>query len=480
MLHVDVRLSGTPSNAGGIAAKVALGLLIGAAVLAPGVFWPPYWRIVATALFAGLILLTGRTLLASLLGFRRPADPPAKPDGVEWPTVTILVPAYNEANVLPRSMASLRHLDYPKEKLEFVYTYEAKSTDGTGHVIREHAGSDPRYLVLERRNARSGKAAAVNDALPHCTGELLIGLDADQALKPDAVSRVARWFLAEPDLACVKARPIGINASESSLALVSTLERDSVERGDTYLRELMGGFTFFGGGQVAFRRSLFNDLGGYDEEMLLEDIDYSVKIHEAGHRIKVDPGFITYEEHPAGLRAWWGQRLRWVRGGMQVARRYVGRSLAMPRLKLSTRIDLVYTLVLAVLSAGFVLLTPLGLMGLVGADTSTYLPPAWQTAGWMFAAAAPVASWLCVWAQDRRQGIHHAPREWLALPFVGYYMAAQAFVYASAFLDEFVLNRPSVFVKTAKTGQLPKPARFLRPVPALEVLAAVETGDEKA
>ena len=476
---MDVRLSGTPSNSGGIAAKLAIGALLAAAVLAPGAFWAPYWRIVATVLFAGLLLLAGRTLVASFLGFRRPADPPAKPDSVEWPTVTILVPAYNEANVLPRSMASLRHLDYPRDRLEFVYVFEGKSTDGTGQVIRRFAEGDSRYVILERRNARPGKAAAVNDALPHCTGELLIGLDADQALKPDAVQRVARWFLADPTLACVKARPIGINASESSLALVSTLERDSIERGDTYLRELTGGFTFFGGGQVAFRRSLFTSLGGFDEEMLLEDIDYSVKIHAAGHRIKVDLGFITYEEHPAGLRAWWGQRLRWVRGGMQVARRYMGRSLGMPRLRLSTRLDLAYTLTLSIVSAGFVLLTPLGLMGLFGLQTATYLPPGWEGMGWGFVAGAPVVNWICMWLQDRRQGIHHSPREWLGLPFVGYYLAAQALLYASAFLDEFVLNRPSVFVKTAKTGQLPKPARFLRPVPALEVLAAVETGDEK-
>ena len=124
---------------------------------------------------------------------------------------------------------------------------------------------------------------------------------------------------------CVKARPVGTNSRESALALMVKFERDMVERGETYARHVWRGFTFFGGGQVAFRRSLFSLMGGYSEDMLLEDIDYSLRLHEAGHNILVDPMFLTGEESPASLTTWWRQRRRWTRGGMQVAMRHLPR-----------------------------------------------------------------------------------------------------------------------------------------------------------
>src|SRR5207249_2321273 len=143
--------------------------------------------------------------------------------------VSVLVVAYNEAAVLPRSMESMLHVDYPKDRIEFVYVYEKRSTDATRSIIHSFAARDARFVPIERDDKRGGKAAACNFGLDHCTGEILVSLDADHALAPDAVQRAVRWFLSDPNIACVKGRPLAVNGKDTTLAMVTKLERDVCE-----------------------------------------------------------------------------------------------------------------------------------------------------------------------------------------------------------------------------------------------------------
>lgn len=433
-------------------AKACVALILGVAVLLPGLYFSPYLRWLSTFLFLALLFLGTRALVAAFMAFRSPARPPPKPDSVGWPTVSILVPAYNEANVLPATMESMHSIDYPANLLQFVYVYEAACSDATPLIITQRAATDPRFVAVERRGGRPGKAAAFNQAAAHCTGEILIGLDADQVLKPDAVKRAAQWFIAEPELAAVKARPLGVNGNHSVLASAAKVERDAIERGDTYLRQLVGGFTFFGGGQVAFRRSAFQALGGYAEDVLLEDMDLSWRIHAAGLGLRFDPAFITYEEHPTGLGDWWMQRHRWSRGGMQVARRCLPQFSHWRRFPWPRRLDFVQTFSFALLAPLFILLLPLGLLDRLGVPARTLLPQWLESVGWAVLLLVPPTAFVCTWYQDRREGIRHDRREWVTLPLLGVYAALHGLVTGSAFLDEFVLHRPNVFIKTHKAG----------------------------
>lgn len=434
-----------------VSAKVVAGFSLMVLALVPGWLVASYWRILSTVVFSLILFVTLRLFVSAAITFKRPPAPPPKPEGTPWPKVTILVPAYNEANVLPATIASMDLLDYPKDQLEFVYIYAA-SKDATADILQARAALDPRAKLIAQHPHRIGKAAAINDALPHCTGEFVISLDADQVPSTDAVKRVVCWFLAEPNTACVKARPIGTNIGESPFALMVKLERDMIERGETYAREVAGGFTFFGGGQVAFRQSMFSKLGKFREDVLLEDIDLSIRIHAAGFRLRVDPEFVTHEEHPASPLAWWTQRRRWVRGGMQISMRHLGSTFTLPHASWRTRLDMLYTHSLAVLPALFLLGLPLSLLAKMGWHTSTYYAPAFEQIGWTIIIASPFVAWLAMRIQDSVAGVAHPKREWIAVPFLGFYMGLQSVLFADAFIEEFVLRSSRVFVKTHKTG----------------------------
>lgn len=460
---MEVQLSGQPSRRRRDAwLKGALFLIILATALAPGFYVEGYFRLVNTVVFLGLALIVVRAYFASFLSFRRVKDPPAKPDSVAWPTVSVLVVAFNEGTVLKRTMEAMAKVDYPEDRIEFVYVYEKRSKDNTAAIIKEWAAKDARFLAVERDSKRGGKAAACNSGLPHCTGEYLVSLDADHALAADAVKRSVQWMIADPKLACIKGRVHAINESESFLALMAKLERDIVEKGDLYMRHLVGGFAFFGGGQAVFRRSIFDELGPFDEEVLVEDVDFSVKIHKAGYKVLVDPKVATYEENPAQFRAWWAQRTRWARGWMQVAVRYLPQVPTMKKVGRRAKLDMAHTFLYCLVPVVFVLAFPMGALSAAGYDTRTFLG-GWTDYAWNSFAAAPFVAWLCLWIQDRRDGIKHTKRELLGFAALWGYLVFQTATFWSAFMDEFILRRPSVYVKTDKTGSIVKEQPPLAP-----------------
>lgn len=449
------------------AAKVGLAVMLMALVLVPGFFVGQYFRVVETIIFVGLGLIVLRAYLAAFASFKRAPAPPAKPDGVEWPTVSVLVPAFNEAEVLRRTIPSMLKLDYPADRIEFVYVAEKRSHDGTVELVHAWAAKDSRFVAAIRDERKGGKAAACNFGLDFCTGEILVSLDADHELEPGAVKRAVQHFLADPKLGCVKGRALGMNGHESYLALQMKVERDAIEKGDLYMRHVLGGFSFFGGGQAFFRRSLFTELGRFDEEILVEDIDYSIKIHRAGYAILVDPDIRSWEENPGNMKSWWAQRKRWARGWMQVTQRYMGQVHRMDRLNWRQKLDMYHTLAYVLIPVAFVLLAPLNLIGQLGIYTGTYFPANVEKWGWILFGAAPFVSMGAMLLQDMRDGVKHAWREAAAIVTVTLYLVLQTFTFWSAFLDEYLFRRPSVYVKTSKTGAV---ASLVATPPMIEVL----------
>jgi cellulose synthase/poly-beta-1,6-N-acetylglucosamine synthase-like glycosyltransferase len=110
------------------------------------------------------------------------------------PTVSIIVAAHNEEQVIERRISNLRTLDYPPEKMEIVVTSDA-SSDRT-EALAEAAGA----RVL--RNPRGGKVAAQNRAVRETSADILAFSDANCTWRPDALRALVRSF-ADPDVAYV-------------------------------------------------------------------------------------------------------------------------------------------------------------------------------------------------------------------------------------------------------------------------------------
>lgn len=96
------------------------------------------------------------------------------------PTVSILIPAHNEENVIERLLQRMTELAYPQDKLQIIVIDDA-SSDRTGQIAEEYSKRCKHITVLHRgkEDGGRGKASALNFGLKHATGEIVLCFDAD-------------------------------------------------------------------------------------------------------------------------------------------------------------------------------------------------------------------------------------------------------------------------------------------------------------
>jgi cellulose synthase/poly-beta-1,6-N-acetylglucosamine synthase-like glycosyltransferase len=115
------------------------------------------------------------------------------------PSVSLIVAAHDEEDVIERRLENLLALDYPPEQLEIVVASDA-SSDRTDEIVQQVATREPRVRLL--RCERSGKVAAQNQAVRETTGEILAFSDANAVWQPDALRKLVRNY-ADPEVAYV-------------------------------------------------------------------------------------------------------------------------------------------------------------------------------------------------------------------------------------------------------------------------------------
>jgi cellulose synthase/poly-beta-1,6-N-acetylglucosamine synthase-like glycosyltransferase len=268
--------------------------------------------------FIGAIILgVGRMLLLCGLAFatwlRRPrAVPP--PDG-GGPTVTVLIPAFNEAKVIVSTVERILASDY--RNLE-VLVIDDGSSDHTAYISRSHFARESRVGVISIPNG--GKANALNVGLANAHGEVVVALDADTQFNQDTISRLVRWF-DDPEVGAVAGNAkVGnrINMITRWQALeyivAQNLERRALSALDT--------LTVVPGAVGAWRRKALEEMGGFPADTLAEDQDLTIAIQTRGYRVLFDSTAIAWTEAPATFGGLGKQRFRWAYGTLQCLWKY--------------------------------------------------------------------------------------------------------------------------------------------------------------
>lgn len=151
-----------------------------------------FWAAVAMVAYT----YAGYPLLLALVSRLRRA--PARPD--HTPSVTLIIAAYDEEAVIEGKLRATLALDYPADRLQVIVAADG-STDGTAAIAASFA---PR-VELVHRPERAGKMAAINRAMEHARGEVVVFSDANNRYLPDALREMARPF-ADPAVGAVTGR----------------------------------------------------------------------------------------------------------------------------------------------------------------------------------------------------------------------------------------------------------------------------------
>src|SRR5213594_4502339 len=111
------------------------------------------------------------------------------------PTVSLVIPTYNEASIIRQKLENVLQLDYPREKLEVVVV-DSASNDETGGIVKKFADEHRRdvNLVLIEQSVRRGKSEAINEALRSVRSDIIVLTDADVTFPPRSVWKLVENF----------------------------------------------------------------------------------------------------------------------------------------------------------------------------------------------------------------------------------------------------------------------------------------------
>ncbi|HDN05440.1 MAG TPA: glycosyltransferase [Candidatus Bathyarchaeota archaeon] len=221
------------------------------------------------------------------------------------PTISIIIPAYNEETFIEEKIINTLSLEYPKDKLEILVVDDG-SSDATAEIARRFK----EIKVIEL--GRVGKNRAINEALKVSSGEIVIVTDADSfSLQKDALVRIVENF-ADSSVGAVSAI---VSFSESESAFIRKFFSDFSERNKKiWMREsMLDSITSGLGVFLAFRKKLVPQL---HVECFADDVEISVRVREKGFRIVYEPSLQIVTPAPSSFKVWYKQYVRRTLSGL--------------------------------------------------------------------------------------------------------------------------------------------------------------------
>ncbi|WP_096389598.1 DUF1508 domain-containing protein [Halopenitus persicus] len=234
----------------------------------------------------------------------------------EWPEITVLIPAYKERGHIGRTLDSISATTYTGG-IELIVIDDG-SADGTYEEATAHAGTDA--LVIQKENG--GKHSALNRGLEEATNDIIVAIDADSWIDPDAFAELVKSFKRHPNAGAI-AGNVKVGNRGSFITNLQALEY--IVGINTFRRAFdhVGLVSVVPGCLGAFRADTLREVGGYSADTLTEDFDLTIEILKRGRSVHMSEG-IVYTYAPTNWRGLYRQRLRWYRGQIQTLRKHVG------------------------------------------------------------------------------------------------------------------------------------------------------------
>lgn len=288
-------------------------------------------------------------------------------DDALYPPIALILPAYDEENVIVDCVKTAMGLDYPSLQLIVVCdgprdrTFEVLvnafnleptnlrirtdlATQPVSHIMA--SPSYPRLTVILKKNG--GKADALNVGLNAARAPLVCCCDADTLIEPDALRRLARPFREDPSTVAaagalsltngstfVNGRAVTIRAPSNWLPKIQTVEYVRAFYFGRMGFEVLGAMLLISGAFGLFNRHAVAAAGGYDHATQGEDMELVVRLHrycrdnEREYRMAYVPDAVAWTEAPEDLKSLKSQRMRWQRGLCETLWRH--RSMAFSR-----------------------------------------------------------------------------------------------------------------------------------------------------
>ena len=287
-------------------------------------------------LCAGMITYAFYMHLATLHKKRQLKKKPQVINDKFKPFISIMVPAHNEECVITQTIENILSLDY--EKFE-VIVIDDRSEDNTGNVIKNLEKQYEKVTALIRnKDAFPGKSAVLNDALSLSKGEAILVFDADARVESDFLSKLVP-NLEPDDVGAAQARKVISNKDYNCLTRCQNNEMTL----DTHFqvgRDAVKGAVELRGNGELIKRTALNDIGGWNNETITDDLDMSTRLHINGWDVRFCPEAIVYEEAVIYIMPLFRQRRRWLEGSIRRYLDHFGEVLTSKDISLRASLDM--------------------------------------------------------------------------------------------------------------------------------------------
>ena len=205
-----------------------------------------------------------------------------------YPTVSLIISAYNEEKVIKQKIENALKLDYPKEKLEIIVASE--STDQTNEIVRRFQGQG---IQLHAYDKREGKRATLYRTVPLATGEIIVFSDANAIYTSEALIKLTRNF-SDLRIGCVSGRLKYVASQNSFIGAGESAYWEF----DLLLKRLasrlfsLGGCGGVNGSIFALRKECYKPFDKYRGD----DFELSCRVEINGYGVVLEMEAISFEE----------------------------------------------------------------------------------------------------------------------------------------------------------------------------------------
>jgi len=265
---------------------------------------------IASIFVLGIFLVSLRALIIGLLALIEKLRPNPPERAGYAPPVSVLIPAYNEEAAIVATVRSALASDYaPLE----VIVVDDGSVDRTGELLDKNFGANPRVRILRQPNR--GKPAALQIALAASQSDVIVSIDADTHIEPDAVRHLVRHF-AEDHVGAV-AGNVKVGNRNRWITRWQALEYVTSQNLEKRAFDLLNCIPVVPGALSAWRTEAIRAAGGFTADTVAEDTDLTIAIRRAGWAIRYDEDAIGWTEAPETPGQLVRQRFRWTFGTLQ-------------------------------------------------------------------------------------------------------------------------------------------------------------------
>lgn len=222
------------------------------------------------------------------------------------PTLTLVVAAYNEEEIIEAKIENTLQLQYPADKLQLLFVTDG-STDATADIIARFP-----QINLLHQEGRSGKIAAVHRAMQHVHSEIVVFTDANTFINKDALLRLANHYTDETIGAVSGEKRVEIEGSADATAGEGIYWKyeSTLKKWDAELYSIVGA----AGELFSIRTKLYEPV---EPDTLLDDFMISMKIAMKGYRIAYEPTAYAMESSSVNIQEEYKRKVRIAAGGIQ-------------------------------------------------------------------------------------------------------------------------------------------------------------------